>query len=332
MSLSERVQSYCQKKHLFASGDTVVIGVSGGKDSVCLCHILVELRHVLGIELIIAHFNHRLRKSAGKDEAFVKELAKRSNLPFYASAAKKPLTSGKGSLEEKCRRKRFKFLTTLARRLHAEKIALAHTQDDLAETVLMRIIRGGGSKGLVSILPERTIDGVSFVRPLLNASQEEILSYLKTKKIPFRSDATNRQKKFFRNKIRLDVMPLLKKDYNPNIREVLAHLSQNLSFDYDFLHQEAEKAFKRLAHASSLRREIRLNTQALKKAHPALQRLLLRLSVEKLKGDTRRLTFKHMEEMEDLICSRPTGSVVHLPQRLFVQKMPHNIKLYISKT
>ena len=331
MSPVERVKSYCQKKHLFRTGDKVIIGVSGGKDSVFLCRALGALRHELGIELVVAHFNHGLRKDADKDEAFVKKLAGQLNIPFYASRAKTPLAKAPGSLEEKARQKRFKFFITLARRLRAQKVALAHTQDDLAETVLMRVIRGGGSKGLVSILPERAIDGVKFVRPLLEVTQEEILGYLKANRIAYRNDATNKEKKFFRNKVRLELMPLLKKRYNPNIREVLANLSQNLSFDYDFLLREAQKNFKRLGRPPSGKHQISFDTRALTKEHPAMQRLLLRLGLEKLKGDTRRLTSKHMEELEELISSRPNGSIVHLPQKLAARKGPHNIKLYISK-
>src|SRR6185436_3310800 len=167
MNLTGAFRNFCRKNQLVKNGDKIVIGISGGKDSVALAHLLRGLSHDLGLTIILAHFNHHLRKSADADENFVRKLAGTWGLEFQAGSASGKLRQKKGSLEENAREARIAFLIHLSNRLKADTIALAHTQDDLAETVLMRLIRGVGLKGLTPIFPKRTIGGSVFIRPLL---------------------------------------------------------------------------------------------------------------------------------------------------------------------
>lgn len=320
MDALEKTKKTIQHHQLFDQGDRVLVGVSGGPDSVALLSILNELRHALGIHLVVAHFNHNLRKNAGTDQRFVENLARRLQLPFVSAQGHLRKSTRKSSMEEIARESRFTFLVKAARRLKAEKIALGHTQDDLAETVLMRILRGTGLMGMRGILPKRTLYGIAFVRPLIASDKKDVLDFLKKRKIKFRVDPTNKTKKFFRNKIRQELLPLLEQRYSKNIRRILANLSATITADYDYLEQQSGRLFRKPLLKNGPSKSIRFDLNRLGKIHPSLQRLLIRLAIENLKGDTRKLSFEHMCEIEDLIINRPAESIVHLPGQITVLK------------
>jgi tRNA(Ile)-lysidine synthase len=313
---------------LLSSGDVIILGVSGGPDSVALLHIFAHLRYEFAFNLHVAHFNHALRKNSICDQRFVQKLAAGLNVLFHAEVC--PILP-KGSLEEQARLRRFDFFVKLAKRLKANAVCLGHTRDDLAETVLMRLLRGTGLAGVRAILPQREISGIPFVRPLLGFRKRELLDYLAQNRIRFRRDHTNDQQKFFRNKIRLELIPLLEKRYNKNVQEILCNLAETVSVDYDYIHQEAQKKFKRLARFSGDGRGIFLNMASLASQPIALERMMIRLGIERLKGDTRRLTLRHVEEIEDLINNRPCGSRVHLTDSMEVRKDKKNIVFVLRK-
>ena len=325
-NILKEVKTAIQKNQLLKAGDKVVIGVSGGADSVALVHILNSLKHELGIQLHIAHVNHKLRKSADTDERFVKKLVGPLNIPYTAVNVNIKTTSQKTSIEEVAREKRFNALFRIATKQNAQCICLAHHQDDLAETVLMRILRGSGLAGMQAILPKRKIDGFIIIRPLLNISKNDILNFLKTKGIKYRTDPTNKNKDFLRNRIRLELLPLIKEDYNPNISSTLANLANTATADYSFLQTETEKSLQRLIQKSS-NTTLVLNLKGLLKKHPSLQRMIIRLSIERIKGNTRRLTLTHIREVEDLIQNRPSGSIVNLPSSIQFTKTSDTLSL-----
>ncbi len=302
----------------FSSGSTVVIGVSGGPDSVALVHVMHLLRHQLGIKIIVAHLDHRLRRESPKDRKFVEEFSKRLGLVCVCAQA--PLRhSQKGSLEDWARQQRFDFLIGVARRYKADAVLLAHTADDAAETVLMRILRGSGLLGLRGIHQKRDIHGVTFVRPFLSVEKAKILKYLKKEKLPYRIDKTNLKTDFFRNKVRLKLLPLLAKEYSPNIRHLLVNLSESASVDYDLLTGQAQALWDKAAERSSVS-EARLNCKVLTKAHPALQRMVLRMAFKHIKGDLKRLTFDHVCHLEALLKSPLKRTAVDLPDGITVMK------------
>lgn len=324
MDLVKKVKQFICRYHLLRPNDTVIVGVSGGPDSVALISILHALQYELKVRLIAAHFNHHLRKEAKGDEQFVEDLCRDLNLDFIRGEWKKEKLPPKGSLEELARQHRFKFLVKTARTKKANVIALGHHRDDLAETVLMRILRGTGLQGMRAILPKREINGFNFIRPLLGVTKEEIKDYLKKHNLRFRIDTSNKDINFFRNKIRLKLLPLLEKEYKTNIREVLANLSENAATDYEYLKIQALKAFKCLNKTSGSN-VIQFNLGRFGREHVALKRLLVRFSVEHLKTDTNRLTMRHWEEIEDLLADRPTGAIVHLPGDIYVQKKKRHL-------
>ena len=306
-----------KKYNLINKGDRIVIGVSGGPDSVCLVYLLYGLKEEFKIMLTIAHLDHMLRKDSDKDREFVEKLGKKLEIKVISSKINVKELAKFGSLEEIARNARLRFLFKVARDVKAKKIALGHNFDDQAETVLMRIIRGSGLNGLSGILPKRNIAGFEIIRPLIEVKRRQIEAYLRRKKIKARIDASNKQDLFFRNKIRNKLLPFLEKDYNKNIKEVLANMAQNAGSDYDYLQQAAKRSMRGA--------KAKLNLDKLRKLHPAMQRLIFRRAFASIKGDTRRITFKHIREIEDLILNRPQNSVVDLPKGISVVKKKHLI-------
>ena len=208
-----------------------------------------------------------------------------------------------------------------------DKIAVGHTRDDQSETVLMRIIRGAGMQGLGGIRPVKDMQGFKIIRPLIDVSRKEVEDFILIKGLKFRKDSSNEKAVFTRNKIRLDLIPLLEKDFNPNIKEVLANMADNLQAENDFLSKYAKRKSGSLLKIG--RGEILIGIKKFKKLPKAIRKRLLRIALEELKGDLRRLTYQHWKEIEELIDARPINSIVDLPAGISVTKDRINIVLKI---
>ena len=320
MNLPARVKAIIQNQHLLQPGATVIVGVSGGADSVTLLHILHELRYELGIQIHVAHFNHRLRRGARGDQEFVEDFTSRLKLPLSCARRTGPAFGLKGSLEDHARQWRFNFFLKLAKKMKTDVVVLAHTQDDLAETVLMRVVRGTGLLGLGGIAPEAHFKGIRIIRPLLSVARTEIERYLQEHRLSYRVDPTNRLEKFFRNKIRWRLLPLLEREYQKNIKSHLAHLANSAAVDYECLEGQAREILNARLRPIKNSKYIRVPLKDLHRCHLSLRRIILRLAFARLKGDLRRLTWRHIEELEDLLAHRPAGSVVDLPVAVAVTK------------
>jgi len=318
--LLEKVRNTIKKNHLINKGDKVLIGVSGGPDSVALLYFLNSLKKEFKLTLHIAHLDHKLRKDSHKDAEFVRSLAKKLKIPLTTAQINVKRIARKGSLEEIARNARLGFLFKAAKEIKAKKIALGHNLDDQAETVLMRILRGTGLCGLSGILPKRVIAGYQIIRPLIEVKRKEITAYLKRKKIHPRQDPTNVENIYFRNKIRNNLLPLLEKGYNRNIKELLANMAESVGADYDYLNYLARNKTKGAKTKISLKR--------LSRMHPAIQRLIFRNAIASVKGDTRGITFQHIKELEDLLLNRPFKSIVDLPKRVSVIKSGKYLSFY----
>jgi tRNA(Ile)-lysidine synthase len=308
----EKVKDTIQKYQLLNKSDKVLVGVSGGPDSVTLLYLLNSLKNEFKLKLCVAHFDHMLRKDSCKDAEFVRKLSAELKIPFTTAKVRVKNLARKGSLEEIARNARLNFFFRTAQKVKADKIALGHNLDDQAETVLMRILRGTGLYGLAGILPKRKINGFTLIRPLIAVSRKEIEGFLCKNKIKARIDSTNLKNLYFRNKIRNQLLPLLEKKYNRNIREILANMGETIASDYDYLSYLAARANKNLGKRLKLKRFLGL--------HPAIQRLILRMNIARLTGSTRKIGFQHIKEIEDLISHRPENSVVDLPKGVSVMK------------
>lgn len=290
-------------------GERVLVGLSGGADSVALTELLVELRSRLGITLVLAHLNHGLRPEADEDEEFCRSLSDRLSLPF--ASGREDVASGarasKRSIEDEGRRARYRFLEAQAKRFDAQRIAVGHTLDDQAETLLLRLLRGSGSRGLGGIHPVK--DG-GIVRPLIEVRRQEIEAYLEERGARFREDESNADPRFTRNRIRHLELPRLSSAYNPRLVETLARSAALLRDEEEWMEGEARNAFDLLASVSE--DAILLESPALLRHPLALRRRLLRIAIERLRG-LGDVSQGHIEDVLAMIDEGRSGSELHLP-------------------
>jgi len=316
----KKVRETIRKYNLIKKDDSIIIGVSGGPDSVALLYLLNSLKKEFKLSLCIVHLDHMLRKDSQEDAEFVEGLARRLKVPIITAQINIRELAIKGSVEEIARNARLGLLFKVAKAKKTAKIALGHNLDDRVETVLMRILRGTGLYGLAGILPKRNFSKFQIIRPLIEVRRKEITAYLARKKIKPRIDKTNLDDVYLRNKIRNKLLPLLEKEYNRNVKAILSNMSESSGCDYDYLISKAEITARHLGRKINLVKFMRL--------HPAMQRLILRINFARLKGDTRRITFQHIREIEDLITSRPVNSIVDLPKGISVVKGKTYLSFY----
>jgi tRNA(Ile)-lysidine synthase len=281
---------------MLVSGDRVIVAVSGGADSVCLLEVLIEL----GVTISgVAHFNHKLRGEASEaDEKFVEQLASDRGLPFFRGEFQ-PVP---GNFEQAAREARRGFFHALIESKKADRIAVGHTRDDQAETVLFRITRGSGVPGLAGILPV-TREGI--IRPLLDISRAQIIEFLNIHGIRWREDQTNSETRFMRNRIRHELLPLLAHNYNPRIAESLAQMAELAREEEDSWTQETVRLAAEMLAVTPGSVEVRARDLA--RMPKALARRLVREAIRAAKGDLRNIEFQHVEKILEL-ARGPSGT------------------------
>ncbi|MCX7943722.1 MAG: tRNA lysidine(34) synthetase TilS [Deltaproteobacteria bacterium] len=221
-----KVKQFLETNRLVKSGDNVLLAVSGGPDSMVLLDIMRNISKIMKFKIGVAHINHQIRPDSHKDLKFVDDECKRLNIPFYGReififGAKK---SQRKSLEQIAREQRYNALFSIAQEFGYNLIATGHTKTDQAETVLMRIISGTSIRSLSGILVKRD---QMIIRPLLSLSRSEVMEYAKENNIKFVEDTTNRDKRYLRNRIRLELMPFIKKEFNPSIEDALCSIAED---------------------------------------------------------------------------------------------------------
>ena len=244
--LLDKVKKTIDQYHLLNKGDRLIIGVSGGVDSMVLLHLLNACRQEFEISLVVAHVNHGLRpKEAEKEAEVVQREAERLGWPYEFGQfnVKEFQKMGGFSPQDGARRIRFHFFNSLLKKHGANKIALGHNADDQVETVLLRLIRGSGLKGLKGMLPVR--EG-RVIHPLLEVWREEIEPFAREMGIPYLVDSSNLKGHYLRNRIRLNLVPLIEREYQPNFKEILLRTSAILREENDYLEQEAKKAYQQI--------------------------------------------------------------------------------------
>jgi len=307
--LLHRVKRTIDHYHLLNTGDRLVVGVSGGVDSMVLLHLLSACRQTFNLFLIVAHVNHGLRPDESEREAdLVRKECERLLFPFEYGTfdAREFQRIGKLSLQEAARRLRFRFFEEILRRYDAQKIALGQHADDQVETMLLRLMRGAGLRGLRGMLPAR--EG-KVIRPLLEVWRHEIEAFAITHHVPFLTDSSNLKKDYLRNRLRLSLIPLLEKEYQPNIKEILLRTSVILRGENDYLEKEAEKAYHKLVEEKGA--FLVFQYPDYRSLHPAIQ---WRVIQEMLRTVCR-------EEKEELEVSQAFKSLKHPPPS-FVLEFP----------
>lgn len=295
-------------------GETVLVAVSGGADSLALLYGLHALRQQLRCHLHVAHLNHLLRPDADIDAAFVRQHAEHLNLPCTIQQVDvfRLAKQWKLSLETAGRRVRYQFYDSVCSETAATKVALGHHQDDIAETILMNLIRGSGTDGLKGIIPVRDM---KFIRPLTEFTRQQIEAFLTSIDVVPRHDSTNTDTRYLRNRIRHELIPRLESDYNPNIKAVLSRTANVLGVESEYLDTIAHKAFETCQIQVS-QENIILDREKFRQHHIALQRRILRQSVSKMLGAVSDLYFAHCEAMLSLIEGNAPNAVLPLPNGL----------------
>jgi tRNA(Ile)-lysidine synthase len=290
----DRINKTIQEYKLFQEKDRILVAYSGGVDSTALLNLLLELRPEWSFELFLGHFNHRLRQAADEDEQFVRLMAKKYSLSLFvgskdvrSSARKKKL-----NIEEEARKLRYDFLKKTALKLGGTKIATGHTMTDQAETFLMRLMRGSGLRGLGGIFP--SVEGV-IVRPLIQVERQDIEVYLKEKQLEFRIDESNLDRRFLRNRVRLDLIPYLKQNFEPEIVSHLARIAFIIREEDSLLEKVAQEKTKKMLSKKSNR--ISLQAKTLSSLPRAMARRVVRDFISELRGNLRAISFEDVESI-----------------------------------
>lgn len=312
---------------------TIVVGVSGGADSSALLYGLNNLRESCGIRLHVAHLNHDFRgEEADEDARFVEALAHELGLPVSVEK-RDPIAYQQerriSSFEQGAREMRYDFMARVAREVGAPAVAVGHTSDDLAETVLLHILRGTGLpglRGMTEVAPWPWPTGLAtpqLFRPLLDISKAETEEYCRELGRSFRSDSGNTLFRFTRNRVRRELMPLLASEFNPRVREALVRLAHTSSQDLAYLEEHLDATWNDLVSenaeepsSSSALGSIALDRSVLAALHPALRRMALRRAYTEVRGDPRRLRENHLQAMSELVESGLPEASLDLPAGL----------------
>ncbi|HEV8138389.1 MAG TPA: tRNA lysidine(34) synthetase TilS [Pyrinomonadaceae bacterium] len=294
--------------------EPLIVGVSGGADSVALLLALDELTKArkLDLKLIVAHIDHRLRKTSGDDARWVKALARQ--LGHDVSISRLDLKSGKDNLEQAARRARYEAFAKLAQKRNAGLVLTAHTLDDQAETIVFNLLRGSGAEGLSGMETIRHLKEnreTLLVRPFLSwARRADTERYCHDRNIDFRRDEMNEDETFTRVRIRRQLMPLME-SFNPRVAEAISRAGELLKDDNDALDRAAGRLLELSTDES--KKEKQLRTDLLVVAPPALRRRALRLWLERCRGHLRRLEFAHIAAVESLVVENRGARTIELP-------------------
>ncbi len=290
----ERVLKAISRYNMLGPGSRVIAAVSGGADSVCLAHVLREL---LGEGLTgIAHFNHKLRGDASEeDERFVAALAAELDVPFHRDEAQVMDVSG-GNLEQNARHARREFFGRLIKYGVGDRVALGHTRDDQAETVLFRMLRGSGLAGLAGIHP---VSANGIIRPMIDVTRREVAKYLRERGIAWQEDQSNCDLRFARNRIRHHLLPQLARDWNPRIAESLAQLA-DLAFEEErWWGANLQEVSRGEPAGDKIACPTEFKAEWLRALPRAVARRVIRRAIAKAKGDLRGIEFGHIESIID---------------------------------
>ena len=312
--LLDKVKQTIIKYDLIKSGDKIILGVSGGPDSVCMLYILNQLVQEFNFEIIVAHINHGLRENAKLDEQYVKDLCNKLNIKCYVLHAdiNKEAKEQKRGLEEMGRIIRYNFFEKILHEEKANKISIAHNSNDNVETIIMNILRGSGLAGLKGIEPKNGI----YIRPLIEINRKEIEEY--TKEMKPRHDESNDENEFTRNKIRNIVIPYIKKEFNPNILDTITRLSAISKEETAYIEKKTLEAYEKICLDEVYNEEnkptIILDLKKFNLEDIVIQKRLILYSITKIFGSTKGIEKVHIDDIIKL-CNNNIGNKFLTPNK-----------------
>ena len=298
----------------------VILGVSGGPDSMCLLDLFIKLREEYGYNIIVAHINHNLRDESEEEYEFVKKYAEANNAAFEGIKLGKFDTN---SIENEAREKRYNFFEELLSKYNSEYLCLAHHGDDLVETILMRLTRGSTLEGYAGFNKISLRNNYKIIRPLVFYTKDEILEYLEKNNIEYRVDKSNYSKKYTRNRYRLDILPVLKKE-DKNIHKKYLKFSEELNECNDFIRKEIIIRYYNIVKDNKIDLE-KLAKEDMFIVKKILNRYLLNIYDK----DINLVGSNHIDKIIDLINSPKPNAFISLPNNIFMEKSYK--KLYIRE-
>ena len=326
--LENKILETIKKYNLITSGDTILVAVSGGPDSMCLLDNLLKLKDVLEVkEIVVAHLNHMIRQEAKEETEYVEEFCNKNNIRCFVKYEDiiKEAKEQKIGTEEAGRKARYDFFEQIASKTNANKIAIAHNKNDNVETVFMHMLRGSGISGLTGIKPYR--EG-KYIRPLIKCSRDEIEEYCTKEKLNPKYDKTNNDNTYTRNRIRNELIPYIKKEFNPNIIETIDRLSE-LILDEENYMQEITVENYNLILENENKDEIVFNLKKFNLLKDIIKSRIILYTVKRLFGTSKGIEKIHIDDIIKL-CGNNIGNKYTMPNKN-LKVLVQNKKIYFYK-
>ena len=333
--LENKVKTTIKKYDLIKNGDNIVVGVSGGPDSMTLLNVLINLKEELNLKITVAHINHMIREEAEEETKYVENFCKEKNIECFIKREKveELAKDNRVGTEEAGRAVRYAFFDEVLEKVKANKIATAHNANDNAETVLMNIIRGSGTSGLKGIEPIREN---KYIRPLIECNRDEIEQYCEEKKLQPKIDKSNAENIYTRNKIRNLLLPYIKDNFNPNIITSLNRLSEVALMENQFIEKKVKEAYKevlleeKLGNAALQRKNIViLDLKKFNKLDLVIKNRLMLYTIGRVLGTSQNIEKVHIEDLVKL-CKNNIGNKYLTPNKN-IKVMVNQGKIYFEK-
>lgn len=325
--MKNKILATINKYNLIENRDKLVLGVSGGPDSICMLDVLNDIRNDnknnIDFQIAVAHINHMIRKEAKEDELYVRKYCAKNGIEFYSKSIdiKKVANTNKIGIEEAGRNVRYDFFEEILQKTNSNKIAIAHNKNDNAETMIMNIMRGSGISGLKGIEAKRD----KYIRPLIECNREEIEKYCEEKKLDPRIDKTNSENDYTRNKIRNIVIPYVKKEFNPNIINTLERLSILVKEEEDYIQKQVINAYNNLL-IQEKEKEIILDLKKFNIQEKVIKSRLVLYTITRLFNTSQGIEKIHIEDIIKL-CSNNIGNKYLTPNKN-IKVLVKNHKIY----
>lgn len=330
--MQARLKEFIQKNNLLLDARKILLGVSGGPDSLAMLDLFDQLKQDFKIEIAVAHLDHMFRRESKSEADFIENFSKKRGIQFFRKRVNLPqiIKNNKVSAEAAARQQRFKFFKNIIKKENFDLLALAHHKGDQAETILLNLFRGCGLEGLSGIEPQTKFAKLKLIHPMLIFTKKEILAYCKLKNLNPSFDSSNQENIYSRNIIRNQILPLVEQELNPNVKEVIAKNSKVIAAEAEFLKKLAQKKYKELLIKEKPAKII-IDFNLFLALDQVIQRRIYRYIYKKLNNNLDDLYLDHIFEIEKLIADKKTGRGVDIASGIRVEISYSNL-IFLKKS